>query len=142
MDMSGSGRLGSSVPRGEAAQRASESTAKAARNMLQDSYRVKRRRVDGGAVEQIQTQEPVVQQPYVVPSAAPVAEPVHRTHPMSAEETKYEQARLLTLLRSISPLAVVDQMCKALAFFGGIPGAPAPEDEAFPASEDANGSGA
>lgn len=136
MDMSGSnnGRL----PRGEAAQRASENTAKAARNMLQDSYRVKRRRVEGGEIRQ---EGVVPQQAYVVPSSPP-AEPVHRTQPMSAEETKYEQARLLTLLRSISPLAVVDQMCKALAFFGGIPGAPAPEDEAFPASEDANGSGA
>ncbi|KFZ18391.1 hypothetical protein V502_04115, partial [Pseudogymnoascus sp. VKM F-4520 (FW-2644)] len=136
MDMSGSsnGRL----PRGEAAQRASENTAKAARNMLQDSYRVKRRRVEGAMEPR---QEVLVQQAYVVPSS-PSAAPVHRTQAMSAEETKYEQARLLTLLRSISPLAVVDQMCKALAFFGGIPGAPAPEDEAFPASEDANGSGA
>ncbi|ELR08013.1 hypothetical protein GMDG_02851 [Pseudogymnoascus destructans 20631-21] len=137
MDMSSSSGGGRMVPRGEAAQRASENTAKAARSMLQDSYRVKRRRVDGG--------EPavVVQQPYVVPSEPLVAQqPVHRTQPMSAEETKYEQARLLTLLRSISPLAVVDQMCKALAFFGGIPGAPVPEDEAFPASDDANGSGA
>ncbi|KFY27523.1 hypothetical protein V493_03440, partial [Pseudogymnoascus sp. VKM F-4281 (FW-2241)] len=138
MDMSGSSSNGR-VPRGEAAQRASENTAKAARNMLQDSYRVKRRRVEGVVVEP--RQEALVQQAYVVPSSPP-AEPVHRTQPMSAEETKYEQARLLTLLRSISPLAVVDQMCKALAFFGGIPGAPAPEDEAFPASEDANGSGA
>lgn len=136
MDMSGSGKGG--LPRGEAAQRASENTAKAARNMLQDSYRVKRRRVEGVVVER---QEVMQQQAYVVPSSPP-AEPVHRTQPMSAEETKYEQARLLTLLRSISPLAVVDQMCKALAFFGGIPGAPAPEDEVFPASEDANGSGA
>ncbi|KAI9738538.1 MAG: hypothetical protein M1818_005435 [Claussenomyces sp. TS43310] len=64
------------------------------------------------------------------------------TRSMTSKEIKYEQARLLTLLRSINPLNVVDQICKALAFFGGIPGAPPPEDGTFPDSAEANGSGA
>lgn len=54
---------------------------------------------------------------------------------------KQEQARLLTVLRSLNPVTVVDQICTALAFFGGIPGAPPPPDGAFPPSAMANGSG-
>ncbi|KAF6810936.1 hypothetical protein CSOJ01_06003 [Colletotrichum sojae] len=45
----------------------------------------------------------------------------HRTTPLTAAETKAEQARLLALLKSLHPVVVVDQLCKALAFFGGIP---------------------
>jgi hypothetical protein len=56
--------------------------------------------------------------------------------------TKTEQARLLTLLRSLHPVLVVDQLCKALAYFGGIPGAPPPADGKFPQSAATNGSGA
>lgn len=58
------------------------------------------------------------------------------------EEVKEEQARLLTLLRTIQPLRVVDQLCKALAYFGGIPDAPPPKEGMFPESAEANGSGA
>jgi hypothetical protein len=58
-----------------------------------------------------------------------------------AAEVKAEQARLLTFLRTIQPLIVVDQICKALAYFGGIPGAPPPPDGSFPTSARANGSG-
>lgn len=36
---------------------------------------------------------------------------------------------------------VVDQLCKALAFFGGVPDAPPPRDGKFPESAEANGSG-
>jgi len=143
MDMSGSSA--EQVPRGEAAQRTSENTAKAARSALQDSYKpIKRRRVEEAEWQPAPAEATVPQlqiQPPVVPGVSQT-EVVHRTESMSAEETKYEQARLLTLLRSISPLTVVDQICKALAFFGGIPGAPAPEDGVFPDSADANGSGA
>ncbi|KAF4464637.1 DNA binding domain with preference for A T rich regions [Fusarium albosuccineum] len=63
------------------------------------------------------------------------------TSKTSADDTKAEQARLLTLLRSLHPVLVVDQLCKALAYFGGIPGAPPPDDGVFPQSASANGSG-
>ncbi|KLU89320.1 hypothetical protein MAPG_08293 [Magnaporthiopsis poae ATCC 64411] len=64
-----------------------------------------------------------------------------RTAMLDPNQTKEEQARLLTLLRSLNPVSVVDQICKALAYFGGIPGAPAPPDGNFPESADRNGSG-
>ncbi|KAH6610925.1 hypothetical protein Trco_000945 [Trichoderma cornu-damae] len=56
-------------------------------------------------------------------------------------EAKAEQARLLTLLRSLNPMVVVDQLCKALAYFGGIPGAPTSHDGMFPESGQNNGQG-
>lgn len=61
---------------------------------------------------------------------------------LAPEETKYQQARLLTLLRSINPITVVDQVCKAVAYFGGIPGAPPPEDGIFPQSVNTKETGA
>lgn len=67
---------------------------------------------------------------------------VETPRPLLAEEVKEEQARLLTLLRTLQPLAVVDQLCKALAYFGGIPDAPPPKERNFPESAEANGSGA
>ncbi|WAO83339.1 hypothetical protein NCS54_00052400 [Fusarium falciforme] len=60
---------------------------------------------------------------------------------LSPHDTKTEQARLLTLLRSLHPILVVDQLCKALAYFGGIPGAPPPADGVFPQSAGTNGPG-
>ncbi|KAF7860764.1 hypothetical protein EAF04_008282 [Stromatinia cepivora] len=65
-----------------------------------------------------------------------------RARPLTPDETKYEQARLLTLLRSINPVTVVDQVCKAVAYFGGIPGAPPPEDGIFPESANTRETGA
>ncbi|KAJ4424771.1 hypothetical protein N0V82_000490 [Gnomoniopsis sp. IMI 355080] len=68
---------------------------------------------------------------------------VETPRPLFPEEVKEEQARLLTLLRTLQPLTVVDQLCKALAYFGGIPDAPPPkEGRSFPESAEANGSGA
>ncbi|KAI1197929.1 hypothetical protein F5X97DRAFT_333658 [Nemania serpens] len=61
--------------------------------------------------------------------------------PLTVAETKTEQARLLTLLRTLPHHAVVDQICKGLAFFGGVPDAPPPADGKFPESAEANGSG-
>lgn len=61
--------------------------------------------------------------------------------PLSPEETKVEQARLLTVLRTLQPLTVVDQLCKAVVYFGGIPNAPPPQDGKFPESAEANGPG-
>ncbi|KAH8778200.1 hypothetical protein BGZ57DRAFT_757746 [Hyaloscypha finlandica] len=65
-----------------------------------------------------------------------------RARPLAPDETKFEQARLLTLLRSINPVTVVDQICKAVAYFGGIPGAPPPEDGIFPESANTRETGA
>ena len=153
MDMSGvsMSEKGGIADRGKEAQRTSENTAKAAREALRDKAAgggsIKRRRVDGEG-----QWEPILSQASRVESALGAGqailpqmkkEIVHRTGEMTGEEVKYEQARLLTLLRSLNPLAVVDQMCTALAFFGGIPGAPPPANGMqFPESEDANGSGA
>ncbi|KAF2967170.1 hypothetical protein GQX73_g6355 [Xylaria multiplex] len=58
--------------------------------------------------------------------------------PLTVAETKTEQARLLTLLRTLPHHTVVDQICKGLAFFGGIPDAPPPADGKFPESAEAN----
>lgn len=153
MDMSGvsMAEKGGIADRGKEAQRTSENTAKAAREALRDRAAgggsIKRRRVDGeGQWEPILSQasrvEPAIGAGQVILPQVK-KETLHRTGEMMGEEVKYEQARLLTLLRSLNPLAVVDQMCTALAFFGGIPGAPPPADGMhFPESEDANGSGA
>ncbi|KAM0245018.1 hypothetical protein ACHAP5_005690 [Fusarium lateritium] len=61
-------------------------------------------------------------------------------HPLPTD-AKREQARLLKLLQSISPVAVVNQLCKALIHFGGTPNAPPPPDGSFPKSVSSNGSG-
>ncbi|KAH6667190.1 hypothetical protein B0J14DRAFT_184511 [Halenospora varia] len=65
-----------------------------------------------------------------------------QARPLAPDEAKMEQARLLTLLRSINPVTVVDQICKAVAYFGGIPGAPPPEDGIFPESANTGETGA
>jgi hypothetical protein len=143
MDMSGSGGH-NDIPRGEAAQRTSENTAQAARVAANnDGYKgVKRRRIEASMNVQPTQDERLIQPPpSFSTSSQHQQEVLHRTRTLTSEETKYEQARLLTLLRSITPLTVVDQICKALAFFGGIPGAPPPENGAFPESADTNGSG-
>lgn len=142
MDMPGSGSV-HKVPRAEAAQRTSENTANAAILAQKDGYvPVKRRRVqltsdtcpekDGSAANELER----------VVSHHGGGCKISQTVSIISEKTKYEQARLLTLLRSINPLTVVDQLCKALAFFGGIPGAPPSEERTFPDSAEANGSGA
>ncbi|KAJ6445568.1 DNA binding with preference for A/T rich regions-like protein [Purpureocillium lavendulum] len=88
------------------------------------------------------TDEPVT----LLTSQALASTPRSRQQPPSTgpapQEAKSEQARLLTLLRTLHPMLVVDQLCKALAYFGGIPGAPPPTDGSFPPSATKNGSGA
>jgi hypothetical protein len=74
-------------------------------------------------------------------SKTAVNAPPRQLMPLSPVETKFEQARLLTLLRSLQPVLVVDQLCKALAYFGGIPGGIPPADGKFPPSDAANGPG-
>ncbi|KJZ79093.1 hypothetical protein HIM_01244 [Hirsutella minnesotensis 3608] len=75
-----------------------------------------------------------------LPTTVTTPEP-SSAHSLPPREIKAEQARLLTLLRTLHPVLVVDQLCKALAYFGGIPGAPPPADGIFPSSAATNGSG-
>ncbi|KAI5462988.1 hypothetical protein BGZ63DRAFT_402336 [Mariannaea sp. PMI_226] len=151
-----------------AAQRSSETTAAISRAANKDGYRpLKRTRFVPNSLQHNwlpptlgpplapnlhapgQPAGPSVQAPArsgPVPPApsslpAPPAPPSAR-YGLPPAETKSEQARLLTLLRSLHPLVVVDQLCKAVAYFGGIPSAPAPRDGVFPESALFNGSGA
>ncbi|KAK1989473.1 hypothetical protein LZ30DRAFT_683031 [Colletotrichum cereale] len=64
-----------------------------------------------------------------------------KTLPLTVAETKAEQVRLLTLLRNLQPVLVVDQLCKALAFFGEVSSAQSSANGAFPDSARANGPG-
>jgi hypothetical protein len=144
MDMPGSAGVHDPT-RSEAAQRTSENTAQAAMAANRDGYiPMKRRRIEVPKNSEPKQDQPVPQSSAFFPQ--PLSQPpqqsiARRDRVLTPQETKYEQARLLTLLRSINPLTVVDQICKALAFFGGIPGAPPPEDGSFPESADNNGSG-
>lgn len=108
--------------RNAAAKRTSESTVMAARLAANPPAPLPRRRV------------PILPAPY--PHSR------QRQHPLTPAETKSEQVRLLALLRSLHPVRVVDQLCRALAFFGGVPGASSPSlEHSFPPSVAANGSG-
>ncbi|KID74708.1 DNA binding domain with preference for A/T rich regions-like protein, partial [Metarhizium brunneum ARSEF 3297] len=134
-----------SAERLAAARRTSEGTAAASRLFNQAGYKSLRQLKQNGPAVESQQQE-------LVPNTARKErtrgkpQPGHgfaqRTTSLSSHETKTEQARLLTLLRSLNPVMVVDQLCRGLAYFGGIPGAPPPaDDSAFPQSNAANGSG-
>ncbi|KAM0437448.1 hypothetical protein ACHAPT_001810 [Fusarium lateritium] len=86
-----------------------------------------------------QATSPSIQE--ISPPAQEIDPPSTGHSGLSPHDTKTEQARLLTLLRSLHPILVVDQLCKALAYFGGIPGAPPPTDGVFPQSAATNGPG-
>ncbi|EEU47660.1 uncharacterized protein NECHADRAFT_98651 [Fusarium vanettenii 77-13-4] len=88
-----------------------------------------------------QATSPSIQEISPPPQAQETDPPPTGPSGLSAHDTKTEQARLLTLLRSLHPILVVDQLCKALAYFGGIPGAPPPADGVFPRSAGTNGPG-
>ncbi|KAK4110584.1 hypothetical protein N656DRAFT_846974 [Canariomyces notabilis] len=124
------------------AKRTSESTELAAKLAFENGY-VSLRRSRFIQISQGLHPSPGSFVPAQTPASAPgpTQTQFERTRPLSPEETKAEQARLLTLLRSLHPVLVVDQICKALAFFGGIPGAPPPANGGFPESAEANGSG-
>jgi hypothetical protein len=124
-----------------AARRTSEGTAAASRLFNQTGYKSLRQLKQDGSAEDSQ-------QPGSNPSVPrrtklqPGPGYGQKATSPSPHETKTQQARLLTLLRSLNPVTVVDQLCKGLAYFGGIPGAPPPaDDSAFPQSSAANGSG-
>lgn len=137
--------------RDAAAKRTSESTAKAAKMAFQNGYQAHRKSNWMRIPEE--TPDPSVPftgtTPYnhalyglKQPTPNPPKErPETFSRPLDPKETKEEQARLLTLLRTLQPVAVVDQLCKALAYFGGVPEAPPPQDGRFPESAEANGSG-
>ncbi|RSL70477.1 hypothetical protein CEP54_001721 [Fusarium duplospermum] len=88
-----------------------------------------------------QATSPSIQEISPPPQAQEIDPPPTGPSGLSPHDTKTEQARLLTLLRSLHPILVVDQLCKALAYFGGIPGAPPPADGIFPQSAGTNGPG-
>ncbi|PBP24506.1 hmg-i/hmg-y, DNA-binding protein [Diplocarpon rosae] len=114
--------------RDAAARRTSENTASRAKAAQADKYiPPKKRGLDAG-----QSRNSLFGGP----------RETQRSRPLAPDETKSEQARLLTLLRSINPVTVVDQICKAVAYFGGIPGAPPPEDGIFPESANTRETGA
>ncbi|KAH8199923.1 hypothetical protein TruAng_005919 [Truncatella angustata] len=120
-----------SQARYDAAKRSSESTALQAKMAETDHYvshhrRANYARTKGGTDS-------------ATPAPTPPLPP--RTQQLTPEEVKAEQARLLTLLRTLPHANIVDQICKALAFFGGIPDAPPPQDGKFPDSGEANGAG-
>ncbi|RYO73869.1 hypothetical protein DL762_010651 [Monosporascus cannonballus] len=126
-----------SQDRDAAAKLTSESTARQARLAQTDSYISHHRRANyprPPGLKQFTSSSP--RRP---DSSSPAGTAPKR--PLTVAETKSEQARLLTLLRTLPPHTVVDQICKALAFFGGIPDAPPPADGKFPESAEANGSG-
>ncbi|KAI0449323.1 hypothetical protein F5B21DRAFT_51127 [Xylaria acuta] len=120
--------------RDAAAKRTSESTALQAKLAQTDVYVSHQRRANyprPPGLKQFNSRKTSVEP--VVDLGPP--------RPLTVAETKTEQARLLTLLRTLPHHTVVDQICKGLAFFGGIPDAPPPADGKFPESAEANGSG-
>ncbi|KAG4032098.1 hypothetical protein MFRU_007g00120 [Monilinia fructicola] len=122
-----------SAERDAAARRTSENTASRAKAAASEKYAPpKKRGLDAAKNEGGNRASPFASRD----------EHKQRARPLTPDETKYEQARLLTLLRSINPVTVVDQVCKAVAYFGGIPGAPPPEDGIFPESANTRETGA
>lgn len=120
--------------RDAAARRTSESTASRAKAAQQEKYVAPKKRGLDAALNDVNRG---------ANRGPPFARDDKRqARPLAPDETKMEQARLLTLLRSINPITVVDQICKAVAYFGGIPGAPPPEDGIFPESANTRETGA
>ncbi|TRX98709.1 hypothetical protein FHL15_000051 [Xylaria flabelliformis] len=120
--------------RDAAAKRTSESTALQAKMAQTDVYVSHQRRANyprPAGLKQFSSPKTSIE---------PVIDP-GPPRPLTVAETKTEQARLLTLLRTLPHHTVVDQICKGLAFFGGVPDAPPPTDGKFPESAEANGSG-
>lgn len=127
--------------RDAAAKRTSESTALQAKLAQTDTYVSHQRRANYPRPPGLKQFTSPKKSTSIEPVPVPVPDNTGPTQPLTIAETKTEQARLLTLLRTLQPTLVVDQLCKALAFFGGIPDAPPPADGKFPESAEANGSG-
>ncbi|KAK1638996.1 hypothetical protein BDP81DRAFT_195014 [Colletotrichum phormii] len=88
-----------------------------------------------------QLSRPQLNAPYNREPVGETARQGKRTSALTAAETTAEQARLLTLLRSLDPDLVVDQLCKGLEFFGGVASEHTSPGGSFPVSAEANGSG-
>ncbi|KAK1724548.1 uncharacterized protein BDZ83DRAFT_652043 [Colletotrichum acutatum] len=88
-----------------------------------------------------QLNRPQLNTPYIRETVGETAQGRRKTSTLTTAETIAEQARLLTLLRSLDPDLVVDQLCKGLKFFGGIADAHTSHGGSFPVSAEANGSG-
>ncbi|KAI0402060.1 hypothetical protein F4802DRAFT_388804 [Xylaria palmicola] len=121
--------------RDAAAKRTSESTALQAKLAQTDAYVSHQRRANYPRPPGLKQFNPPSKQPDELTMAR------GPPRPLTVTETKAEQARLLTLLRTLPHDTVVNQICKGLAFFGGVPDAPPPADGKFPESDRANGSG-
>ncbi|KAH7330072.1 hypothetical protein BKA65DRAFT_404710 [Rhexocercosporidium sp. MPI-PUGE-AT-0058] len=131
-EVQGQGR-DAAAERDAAARRTSENTASRAKAAQSERYvPPKKRGLDASLIPDPRSRN----------SPFGGSRDTQRSRPLAPDETKSEQARLLTLLRSINPVAVVDQICKAVAYFGGIPGAPPPEDGIFPVSANTRETGA
>ncbi|RFU29996.1 hypothetical protein B7463_g6332, partial [Scytalidium lignicola] len=126
--------------RGAAARRTSESTASRAKAAQQEKYVPPRKRATTAGTDEASPKVTNGASQFGRVGPADYHKP--RGRALAPDEVKQEQARLLTLLRSITPLTVVDQLCKAVAYFGGIPSAPPPEDGIFPESANTRESGA
>lgn len=139
--------------RNAAAKRTSEETEARARRANQVGWQPVRRSKSAWHNDELHVQKTRNSDAATPPSksAAPASTPAAAVVTSTSQwlqtrvpapcETKAEQARLLTLLRTLHPILVVDQLCKALAYFGGIPSAPPPTDRAFPSSATTNGPG-
>ncbi|CZS90878.1 hypothetical protein WAI453_003913 [Rhynchosporium graminicola] len=131
-EVQGQGR-DAAAERDAAARRTSENTASRAKAAQSEKYvPPKKRGLDASLIADPRSRN----------SPFGGSRDTQRSRPLAPDETKSEQARLLTLLRSINPVTVVDQICKAVAYFGGIPGAPPPEDGIFPESANTRETGA
>ncbi|KAG5973161.1 hypothetical protein E4U58_005605 [Claviceps cyperi] len=132
-------QTGPTLSREEAARLTSELTVAAAKEFNQSAYysTIRRQRLKWTQTA-AQTQAPSVEN---AARTQPVVRQKRTTH-LTPSETKFEQARLLTLLRSLNPDVVVNQICKAVTYFGGTPMGPLPPDySAFPDSDTGYGSG-
>ncbi|KFA75422.1 hypothetical protein S40288_06795 [Stachybotrys chartarum IBT 40288] len=130
--------------RDAAAKRTSEETAAAAQLARKNGYQsVKPTKLQWHPTPAEQQSPAPAQAASQARSLPPQAQaPTQFPPELTPHEIKAQQARLLTLMRSINPVLIVDQLCKALAYFGGIPGAPpTPHGNHFPISNGGNGPG-
>ncbi|ODA76629.1 hypothetical protein RJ55_07900 [Drechmeria coniospora] len=127
--------------RSTAARRTSEGTEAQARRAIEAGWQPIRRARSTWHSDDLDTRplsNPSSTVPITAPASSPPLPPADGPTP---QEAKAEQARLLTLLRTLHPLLVVEQLCRGLAYFGGIPGAPPPTHGDFPQSAARNGRG-
>ncbi|CAK7273731.1 hypothetical protein SEPCBS57363_005801 [Sporothrix epigloea] len=136
------GRHESSLERDELAKRASERTELAAIKAYQSGHGLSSLKRFVRVPDTLNAWNSNHTLASVTQAHAPSVSPTATAQPLTPSNVKEEQARLLVLLRDLSASSVVEQICRALTYFGGVPGAAPPSDSIFPTSELANGSGA